>query len=315
MAGSTAVGVVLSRGEVVLQGLAADQLGIATREQLLAIGFSARTVDRRVRSGRWRALHRGVYLIAPTLVPGARALAAVFACQPHAYASHHTAALLQDLPLAAKPRTVHITVIGRNPGPRDGITIHRVRSMKPDEVTKVGPIPSTTPSRTILDLAAELSTPDLERLVAEAYATKLTTRHELTALGARYPRRPGVRALLALLDSTPALTRSEAERMLLRLLRRANLPPPRTNQPLHGYEVDFLWPEQKVVLEFDGHAFHAARPKRERDSRRDQELILRGYVVLRVTWHQLTREPEALIARIATVLAQREPSSLRTIAQ
>lgn len=69
------------------------------------------------------------------------------------------------------------------------------------------------------------------------------------------------------------------------------------------------------MVEFDGHAFHAARPKRERDSRRDQELIVCGYVVLRLTWHQLTEESETLIARIATVLSQRDPSSLSTTAQ
>jgi very-short-patch-repair endonuclease len=84
---------------------------------------------------------------------------------------------------------------------------------------------------------------------------------------------------------------------------------------VHSYEVDLLWPEHRVIVEFDGHAFHATRPKRERDSRRDQDLILRGYIVLRVTWFQLTQEPEPLIARIATALAQREPSSLRTTAQ
>ncbi|MFL5869735.1 MAG: DUF559 domain-containing protein [Solirubrobacterales bacterium] len=297
------------------QGLAARQYGVATRAQLLAVGFSPEMIDRRVRGGRWRALHRGVYLMAPLLVPGARTMAAVLACQPHAYASHHTVALLHNLPLAAKPRTVHVTVIGRNPGPRDGITVHRVGSLEPDELTTAGALPTTTVARAILDLAATLPTADLERLVAEAYAKNLASRSQLATLAARYPRRPGVPALDGMLTVAPSFTRSQAERLLLALIRKAELPPPQTNQRLHGYEVDLLWPEHRVVVEFDGHAFHSTRPKRERDSRRDQELVLRGYIVLRVTWHQLTREPEALIARIATVLAQREPSSLRTTAQ
>jgi very-short-patch-repair endonuclease len=76
------------------------------------------------------------------------------------------------------------------------------------------------------------------------------------------------------------------------------------NARLHGYEVDILWPEQKLVVEVDGHAFHSSRPKRERDSRRDQELILRAYRVMRVTWRQITREPEALVARVAAALAR-----------
>ena len=297
------------------QRLAADQLSVATRDQLLVEGLSPEMIDRRVRNGRWRALHRGVYLIGPVLVQGARTLAAVFACQPRASASHETSALLHRLPLPANPTTVHVTVVGRNPGRRVGITVHRVGALQPDEIRMVGPIPATTAARMILDLAASFDAGDLEQLVAEAYAAKLTSRHELRRLSARHPRRPGVSRVRAIADTKPAFTRSVAERRLLSLIRKAGLPEPRVNVRLHGFEVDFLWPEHRVVVEFDSHAFHAARPKRERDSRRDQDLISRGYVVLRVTWHQLTSEPDALIARIATALGQRDPSSLRTAAQ
>jgi very-short-patch-repair endonuclease/predicted transcriptional regulator of viral defense system len=298
------------------QRLAARQYGVVSRGQLLAEGFSAEAIDRRVRSGRWRALHRGVYLIGPLLVPGARTMAAVLACQSEAYASHHTAALLHRLPLRAKPRTIHVTVIGRNPGSRQGITLHRVASMAADEITEINNIPVTTPARAILDLAATLDTPELEQLVAEAYAKNLATRHKLESLIARYPTRPGTRRLRELLEAgTPAFLRSRGEQLLLALIRKAQLPPPAANARLHGYEVDLLWPQHRVVVEFDSQAFHSTRPKRERDSRRDQELILTGYVVLRVTWRQLTAEPEALIARIAAALAQRAPSSLQTTAQ
>ena len=81
-----------------------------------------------------------------------------------------------------------------------------------------------------------------------------------------------------------------------------------------GYEVDFLWDELKLVAEFDGHAFHAARPKRERDSRRDQELIRRGYVVFRITWGQLTARPEALLARLAMTIGRRQVELARGLA-
>jgi very-short-patch-repair endonuclease len=60
-----------------------------------------------------------------------------------------------------------------------------------------------------------------------------------------------------------------------------------------------------VVVEVDGYAFHAGRAAFERDRLRDGELQARGIRVIRVTWRQLTGEPEAVLARIARTLASR----------
>jgi very-short-patch-repair endonuclease len=111
-----------------------------------------------------------------------------------------------------------------------------------------------------------------------------------------------VRALRALLDE-PAFTRSQAERMLVALLRTAGLPQPRFNARVEGYEVDALWPRERVVLEFDSYAFHATRAAFERDRRRTAALTRRRYVVLRTTWRELTQASHALIARTAEALA------------
>jgi very-short-patch-repair endonuclease len=183
-----------------------------------------------------------------------------------------------------------------------------VRSLGRDETWTLDGIPITSPARTILDLAPRLGPDDLERLIAEACTRSRATRAQLDALLARYPRRPGTPAIASLLAQPhgPAFTRSPPERMLLRLLRDAELPEPRANARLHGYEVDLLWEGLKLVGEFDSQAFHSARPKRERDSLRDQELVRRGYVVIRITWRQLTHDPTALIARIAQTIGRRE---------
>ena len=80
---------------------------------------------------------------------------------------------------------------------------------------------------------------------------------------------------------------------------------PRTNAPLHGFEVDFLWPQQRLVVEIDGRAFHRSRYMFEKDRQRDAELVAAGFRVQRFTWRQLTRESEAVLVRVAQALAWR----------
>jgi very-short-patch-repair endonuclease len=239
-------------------------------------------------------------------------MAAALACAPDAYISHEHGGYLHGFmapPLERGP--IHVTVVGRDPGPKPGVLIHRVRALGWDESDEVDGIPVTSPARTVVDLAASRGERELEELLAEAYARTSLSRRQIVRLLERYPRRHGRKTLAKLVDSgvVPARIRSKAERMLLALIRDARLPSPMVNTRLCGYEVDFLWPDHRVVVEFDGHAFHASRPQRDRDSRRDQDLALDGYVVIRVTWRQLTEEPRRLVRRIASILAQRSPSS------
>jgi very-short-patch-repair endonuclease len=58
-------------------------------------------------------------------------------------------------------------------------------------------------------------------------------------------------------------------------------------------------------VEIDGFAFHSSRRAFEADRRRDAELQARGWRVVRITWRQLAREPERVVATIATLLAAR----------
>jgi len=186
---------------------------------------------------------------------------------------------------------------------RPGIQIHRVASIGPTELRTRFGIPLTSPARTLLDLAAT-STNELEQALAEGYAKHLVRRTELTALLANHPRHRGARRLRALTETGPALTRSEAERRFLALIRKAQLPRPEVNVRLGPYLLDFLWRRQRLVVEVDGFAFHSSRDAFERDRKRDADLVAHGFRVIRITWRQLVREPEALLARLAQALAR-----------
>jgi very-short-patch-repair endonuclease len=293
-----------SARESAIAQLAARQRGVVTRGQLLDAGLTAHAIDHRLRSARLHALHRGVYLVGhAAAVPGARELAAALACGPDAMVSHRSAAWLWRL-LSEHMGDPEVTV------PRDcrrtGIRVHLVAALARRDVRKLGGIPITSPARTIVDLAAVVSVRDLERALAEAEARRLTRRSELVSLLARLPRRPGVAALRGLLeaDAEPTLTRSEAEERLLALIRAAELPAPDVNVRIGGYEVDFLWRDQKLVVEVDGFRFHSSRTAFERDRRRDAQLEAQGYRVIRVTWHQIVSEPHATLVLVAQALAQ-----------
>jgi very-short-patch-repair endonuclease len=98
------------------------------------------------------------------------------------------------------------------------------------------------------------------------------------------------------------MTGSEAEAELLRLIRAARLPQPETNVRIAGYEVDFLWRAERLVVEVDGFAYHRTREAFERDRRKDADLQARGLRTTRVTYRQIRREPLALVANLAASL-------------
>ena len=255
--------------------LAAGQHGVVARFQLLRLGVSSDLVEHRLAAGWLRKVHRGVYLVGPLAVPNSREMAAVLACGGNAVLS------------------------------RPGIDVRNVRSLRADEITVRDGIPVTTAARTLYDLAGVAGERELERAVAEAFARRLVSRSGLLTLLDRHGGRPGAATLRALIDAAPglALTRSEAEERLLALTRKARMSAPATNTRVAGHEVDFLWRAERLVVEVDGQAYHSTSRRFESDRRRDADLLAAGVRVMRVTWHQIVDEPEALLVRLAQALA------------
>ena len=73
-------------------------------------------------------------------------------------------------------------------------------------------------------------------------------------------------------------------------------------------EIDFADPELKIAIEVDGRAFHSDRRSFERDRKRQNMLVTRGWIVLRFTWERLVNDPEGVLAEVAAVLASRMSS-------
>jgi very-short-patch-repair endonuclease len=92
---------------------------------------------------------------------------------------------------------------------------------------------------------------------------------------------------------------------MLRLIRDARLPIPQTNRVVAGFTADFVWPDQRLIVEVDGYPFHGHRAAFERDHRRDIVHRDAGYEVLRFTARQLEEAPLYVAAVIARALDRR----------
>jgi very-short-patch-repair endonuclease len=271
--------------------IARRQHGVVTSGQLAAAGLSPTAIRHRVRQGRLTRLHKGVYLASSLPAQFTPEMAAVLACGHHAALSHHAAAALWRF-RPKRDGAIDVTVRRGKARPRPGIAVHRSGDLP---VTRHHGISITTPLRTLLDLAPLLTQPELDRAVEEAQVRGLVKVEALASA----PHR----ALRLTAREDASLTRSEAEQRLLALVRAADLPPPRTNVRVEGFEVDMAWPDQRLIVEVDGFAFHSTRAAFERDRLRDQALQAAGWRVMRITWRQIADTPEAVVARLAGALA------------
>jgi very-short-patch-repair endonuclease len=113
-------------------------------------------------------------------------------------------------------------------------------------------------------------------------------------------------AALAASGAAPRFMRSRAEELAWELIVGLGLPLPLVNHRVLGFELDFLWPELRLVLEVDGFEFHGGSNAFHRDRERDRALALAGYQVLRSTWRQLDSGQVRTAATPAVAIARHE---------
>ena len=173
-------------------------------------------------------------------------------------------------------------------------------------------IPCTSPARTLVDLAGTVGDWTMRSCFERAAQRKLL---DVPAIEASMdPGRRGNPSLRRLIDewrkaapvARKGKLKSPLEAKVLPLLVRRDLPAPRLNAPVQiangRIEVDFLWPDQRFVVEADSRDFHGTDLAFERDRWRDRELLRAGYGTLRVTYQQAEREAAAVADAIAARL-------------
>jgi GNAT superfamily N-acetyltransferase len=291
----------------VVAPIAELQLGLVARRQLLRHGVPPTTIDSAVSSGRLRPVHRAVYRL-PGAPDGAdvRLLAAVLAAGPGAVASHGTAAWLWDL--AEPPRKHEISVPRGRRVELPAVEVHESTDLDLAGTGRVRGIPVTGVGRTILDRAGDPAC-DVGLLVDAARRRHDISRSLLPYVLVTHARsgRRGIERLRSVLE-VDGLPASDFERLFARFLEDCGVPGwvmhHRLVLPLFGpVEVDFAWPDRRIALELEGRDHVDRRGVHDRDTERQNHLVLAGWTVLRLTYRRWLRAPDAVLAELLDVLA------------
>jgi very-short-patch-repair endonuclease len=268
----------------------------------------------RLSSGALIRCHQGIYAAGHLAeIEFAPEAAVLLACGPHASLAARSGCVVWKLAAPDPSEPIHVSLPEAAPGayslqrnPR--IVVHRSRTLAKQDVTIHRGLPVTSPARTLLDCAETLTPRALERALDEALALRIVSISKLRDVLSRAHGRQGAPLLKRLLDhrGPSTITRSQAEERMLELIRLAGLPAPEMNVTIGGgFTVDFLWRRERVAVEVDGYAWHHTKSAFERDRRKDAFLKQTGIDLARVTWDQMSDEPLAIIARLATTIALR----------
>ncbi len=283
--------------------LARRQHGYVRRAQLLRLGLGEEAIRYRVKLGRLLPVYAGVYAVGhkPTSYID-RAAAAVLACGDGAALSHCSAACLWGF---LKPWSVPFHVTAPEAHRRQGIVVHRCRSLTRADIRSHQGLRVTSPARTVLDVAPALDERRRRRMVNDAQHTYL----QLSALAdaiERFPHHPGAKLLGRYVDHPAGPSRSDWEDDFVAYCERYGLPRPVINARVHGYEVDAWFPEHRVVVELDSWRFHKTRDQFEHDRDKDAALLAHDIVTVRITWEHRHAHPAREAARLQAILDQRQ---------
>jgi very-short-patch-repair endonuclease len=270
--------------------------------------LSAGEIEGGVTAGWLVRLHKGVYAVGHTaLTHRSHLIAAVYACGPKALASHRAAGELWGILPGGQP--IEVTT-PRSRTKHGGILVHRSRHIAPEDRATIDAIPVTSLARTLVDLADVVPEKRLADAVHEAEVKRLFDLREIERVLDSLPGRKGrhkLRRVLAAYNDVQPFTRNRAERLVLNMCAKHGLPTPQVNNSIAGYEVDFLWPEANLALEFDGAATHLTRRAFQADRARDRALAAQGIHVVRATWRDLREGEAALAHEVRAIIAIRRP--------
>ena len=293
-----------------IQEIASRQHWLVTRGQVIDAGGTPALVRSRLKSGRWQALQRGVYLVTPEGPTWWQRLRAATLFGGGTCVASHRAALyvhgcdgFDDAPLEV------LVPMSERTAPT-AVVPHRTRRLDPSDLRVVRDIPVTKLERSLVDGARFASATALEKAYESGLRRGIVTETSVASYARSALALPGARYLLRLLDSRlgggPAGSGAEVE--LGEAMRHYGLHP----LPVRQFEVllpsgrraylDTAWPDLMAFVEVDGVDAHSGRVPLESDLSRQNELLDLGWRFRRWTGTQVRRDPEGVVSVIQRFL-------------
>jgi len=295
-----------SRDQAVTR-IASTQRNLIRTVQLWECGLGKDAVARRVRAGWLRLRFQGVYSVGSgELPPLALEFGALMSCGAGTLVSHRSAAFVWGMRDDPPPK-VEVSVVGPGCRSRKGMRVHRINAIDKRELRRHEGLWVSSSARTVLEVAAVGSRDELIDVIDAGLALRRFTPRDLESVLERHRGRRGAGRLAEVLgdETAMAISRSRAEKALLRLIRDARLPLPETNVKFGRFEADFVWRRERVIVELDGATYHSGPGVFQRD--RDKDLVFRGagFDVLRPTRAHVVYEATRVLVLLAQALVRR----------
>lgn len=218
--------------------------------------------------------------------------------------SHYTAASLYRVAVPEEP-LIHVCTAQPVEPRIGGVVGHRIQTLRETDVEYVAGLPVTTPARTYLDLANRLDM--LSLMVAGDGLSRRDPKGVagLEAVVEQGKARRGVRLARAVLPLLNPASKSPPEtRLRYLVVVKGGLPNPVVNHPVHDEagewiaEIDLQWPPIRFGVEYEGEHHNREARQWAMDIRRDENVMLNDWLVLKVTKVDLFSRPDATLARI-----------------
>jgi hypothetical protein len=297
------------------------QAGVLTRQQALRSGMSRNAISSKVKCGRWRQVHPGVYVaFSGPVEREAQLWAAVLYAGKGAQLSHETAAEVNGL-ADRQSRLINVTVpTSRRVKQPPGVLIHRSAYLDVKARFPRGVVPHTLVEETVIDLVSAASSFDEAcGWVTAAFGRRLTGEGPLRGtLSARRKLR-WREQLDEMIVAAAGGAHSLLEFRYDRDVERAHgLPTAKRQVPFtkpdgsrgfrdcyyEKFGLVVYYEKFGLVVELDGRLAHPAE-RRGHDRSRDNDATAGGGSTLRYDWDDVTRHGCRTAAQVARSLASR----------
>lgn len=262
--------------------------GSSTYAELRAL-VSARAVRKALAAGQIRRVARGVYALpeAPAALAAARSQGGVV--------SHLSAAQHWGLGVISPPTSPHVTLPPGRVRRRTGLPciLHWASVPALDDVT--------TPLQTVLDCIRTLPLAEALAVADSALRTGCVDQDELIEAAKRL-RGPHSRRVLSVAQLADGRSESVLESALRALLVERGIegfvPQLLVQDSEFSARLDLGNPRLLLGLEADGFAFHGTRRALVKDCRRQVNLTIRGWRILRFSWEDIMYDPDWVVDSI-----------------